>query len=223
MNFTVLLLIALCALPLTSVVAGSLSHNKSADYAAWSEKNQDGSWTRITEQAVAQSPLVRLVPADIHQFCPGYPALPQQQRSQFWVALFSAMAKPESNFKPQSFYQEKFKDAKGRRVISRGLLQISHESANQPRYACDIKQPQQLHDPKVNLNCGVKIMSKWVKTDGVISQPRWSAEPKGGGRYWSTLRPQRGKVQSIANFTRQLPFCDPDATQRDRQRVRTAI
>lgn len=223
MNFTALLLTALCALSVTSVVAGSLSYNKNVDYAAWSEQNQDGSWTRITEQAVAQSPLVKLVPADVQSFCPRYASLPQQQRSQFWVALFSAMAKPESNFQPQSFYQEKFKDGKGRRVISRGLLQISHESANQPRYACDIKQPQQLHDPKINLNCGVKIMSKWVKTDGVISQPRWSAEPKGGGRYWSTLRPQRGKVQSIANFTRQLPFCDPDATQRDRQRVRTAI
>ncbi|MBY0417525.1 MAG: transglycosylase SLT domain-containing protein [Pararheinheimera sp.] len=200
-----------------------MSHHKSTDYAAWSEKNRDGSWTRAAEQAVAQSVLVKLVPADVQSFCPLYASLPQQKRSQFWVALFSAMAKPESNFKPQSFYQEKFKDGKGRRVISRGLLQISHESANQPRYACDIKQPQSLHDPKVNLSCGVKIMSKWVKTDGVISQPRWSKDPKGGARYWSTLRPQRGKVQSIANFTRQLPFCDPYAHQRDKLKARTAI
>ena len=121
MNFTALLLTALCALSVTSVVAGSLSYNKNVDYAAWSEQNQDGSWTRITEQAVAQSPLVKLVPADVQSFCPRYASLPQQQRSQFWVALFSAMAKPESNFQPQSFYQEKFKDGKGRRVISRGF------------------------------------------------------------------------------------------------------
>jgi hypothetical protein len=133
------------------------------------------------------------------------------------------MAKPESNFKPQSFYQEKFKDAQGRRVISRGLLQISHESANQPRYACDIKQPHSLHDPKVNLSCGVKIMSKWVQTDGVISQQRWSKDPKGGARYWSTLRPQRGKVQSIANFTRQLPFCDPYAGRSTKAKLTVAI
>ncbi|MCA1931093.1 transglycosylase SLT domain-containing protein [Rheinheimera sp.] len=193
------------------------------DYAAWSEKNKDGSWTRITEQAVAMSPLVKLVPADVQSFCPRYASLAQQQRSQFWVALFSAMAKPESNFKPQSFYQEKFKDAQGRRVISRGLLQISHESANQPRYACDIKQPHSLHDPKVNLSCGVKIMSKWVQTDGVISQPRWSKDPKGGARYWSTLRPQRGKVQSIADFTRQLPFCAPYAGRSTKSKLKVAI
>lgn len=202
-----LVLITFCVLSATSVVAGSLSHHKNTDYAAWSEKNRDGSWTRMTELAVAQSPLVKLVPADVQSFCPLYASLPQQQRSKFWVALFSAMAKPESNFIPQSFYQEKFKDAKGRRVVSRGLLQISHESANQPRYACNIKQPHSLHDPKVNLSCGVKIMSKWVKTDGVISQPGWSNDPKGGARYWSTLRPQRGKVQAIAKFTRALPFC----------------
>lgn len=202
-----LLISGFTALITVSALAGSLNHYKNPDYAAWSVENPDGSWTRITEQAVAQSPLVQLIPADVQNYCPSYARLTQKQRGQFWVALFSAMAKPESNFKPHSFYQEKFNDGKGRPVISRGLLQISHESANQPRYACGVTQPQSLHDPKVNLSCGVKIMSKWVKTDGVISQPHWSAVPKGGARYWSTLRPQRGKVQSIAGFTRTLPFC----------------
>ena len=218
----ILSFIAIFSLSSISALAGSISYNKNTDYAAWSGKNPDGSWTRMTELAVMQSPLVKLVPTDVQSFCPLYASLKQQERSQFWVALFSAMAKPESNFKPQSFYQEKFKDGKGRRVVSRGLLQISHESANQPRYACDVTHPQALHDPKVNLSCGVKIMSKWVQTDGVISQPRWSKDPKGGARYWSTLRPQHGKVQSIANFTRQLPFCDPYATLPEKIRRHTA-
>lgn len=217
------LTLSFAALFSASALTASMDHRGHRDYAAWSAQNPDGSWTRITERAVALSPLVNLVPADIHQFCPRYPALAQQQRGQFWVALFSAMAKPESNFKPQSFYQEKFKDARGRRVISRGLLQISHESANQPRYSCDIKQPHYLHDPKINLSCGVKIMSKWVKTDGVISQPRWSNDPKGGARYWSTLRPQRGKVQEIANFTRQLSFCAPYASQQSRYKGQASL
>jgi len=42
----------------------------SLDYAAWAQKNQDGSWTRAAESAVANSPLIRLNPADITQFCP---------------------------------------------------------------------------------------------------------------------------------------------------------
>jgi len=194
------LLPLICALFAQAVLA-------STDYAAWAKSNRDGSWTRLLEQTVRQSALVRLVPADIQQFCPLYPRLNSLQRSQFWVGLFSAMAKPESNFKPQQRYQEKFRDGRGRPVVSRGLLQISLESANQPRYNCQIRRADQLHDPRTNLNCAVKIMQKWVETDGWISQPQWSQQPKGGGRYWSTLREKTGKLNEISQFTRQLPAC----------------
>lgn len=180
----------------------------SLDYAAWAQSNKDGSWTRSAESAVANSPLANLVPKDIVYFCPAYPKLHSQERRKFWVGLLSAMAKPESNFKPQRSYQEKFRDGKGRPVISRGLLQISIESANQQRYGCDIPYPAKLHDPLVNLACGVKILSKWVSTDGVIAKHSHPRVHKGGSRYWSTLRPQRGHLRAIADFTRQLPFCN---------------
>lgn len=179
----------------------------SLDYAAWAQNNRDGSWTRSAESAVANSPLIQLVPKDIQYFCPTYPKLHHEERRKFWVGLLSAMAKPESNFKPERFYQEKFLDAKGRPVISRGLLQISIESANQQRYGCGIPYAAKLHDPDVNLACGVKIMSKWVATDGVIAKHTQPRTHKGGGRYWSTLRPQRGHLRAIADFTRNLPFC----------------
>jgi hypothetical protein len=180
----------------------------SLDYAAWAKNNRDGSWTRSAEAAVANSPLVQLVPKDILYFCPSYPKLPAVERRKFWVGLISAMAKPESNFKPERFYQEKFHDRKGKPVISRGLLQISIESANQQRYGCDIPYPAKLHDPGINLACGVKILSKWVSTDGVIAKYSQPRVHKGGSRYWSTLRPQRGHLRKIADFTRQLPFCN---------------
>ena len=179
----------------------------SYDYAAWASFNKDGSWTRQLEQTVQQSELPRLKPADIGKFCPGYARLTNRERSQFWVGLLSAMAKPESNFQPLTRYQEKFHDGKGKPVISRGLLQISQESANQPRYSCNIRHADQLHDPATNLKCAVRIMQKWVKTDGHISQPDWSREAKGGARYWSVLRPARGKLAQIRQFTSQLPGC----------------
>lgn len=179
----------------------------SYDYAAWSTTNRDGSWTKAAENAVAKSMLPRQVPGDIQYFCPKYPALSQQQRRKFWVGLLSAMAKPESNFQPHRYYTEKFVDAKGRRVVSRGLLQISIESANQQRYDCDIPQATLLHDPKVNLSCGVKILSKWVKTDGVIAKSKNAKSYVGGSRYWSTLRAKHGHLAKIAEFTRTLPFC----------------
>lgn len=179
----------------------------SLDYAAWSGSNRDGSWTKTTESAVAQSGLVYQVPRDIQYFCPTYPALGKTERQKFWVGLLSAMAKPESNFKPHRFYREKFRDSKGLQVVSRGLLQISIESANQKRYGCDIPYAAKLHDPAVNLRCGVKILSKWVSTDGIIAKHNKARSHKGASRYWSTLRPQHGHLRSIANFTRNLSFC----------------
>lgn len=179
----------------------------SYDYAAWSGHNKDGSWTRQLERSVQQSKLPQLKPADIVQFCPAYPKLNLRQRSQFWVGLLSAMAKPESNFQPLTRYQEKFRDGKGKPVISRGLLQISQESANQPRYSCNITQAEQLHDPAINLNCAVRIMQKWVQTDGQISSSDWGTQAKGAARYWSVLRPARGQLPQIRRFTSQLPVC----------------
>lgn len=222
----------LLALPATQLLpstgwAGSLSEHAAsqrpssssaklvqpvADYAAWSGHNQDGSWTRAAEYAVGNSELPKLQPADIQQFCPQYRRLPHQQRKQFWVGLLSAMSGPESNFRPASFYQERFHDRKGKPVVSRGLLQISQESANQQRYGCDIRHPALLHDPVINLACGVRILSLWVKRDQLIASPAGSA-PKGGGRYWSTLRHSNGKTAQISDFTRSLPVCQGKTSQ----------
>lgn len=43
---------------------------------------------------------------------------------------------------------------------------ISFESANQRPYRCEIQRAEDLHDPVVNLRCGVKILSFWVGKDG---------------------------------------------------------
>lgn len=207
--FKSVLLITLVSVSLGSGFAAEVRASApSHDYAAWATANPDGSWTRTAEQAVAATQLYTVVPDDIQQFCPSYAALPQQQRKQFWVGLLSAMAKPESNFRPQTSYQERFLDRQGKPVISRGLLQISIESANQQRYNCQIAEPKKLHDPKINLRCGAKILALWVKTDGIIAQPEDAKTPIGGGRYWSTLRASRGHLDDIAAFTRQLPFCE---------------
>lgn len=210
-----------CLALITFMAASSQSAWASYDYAAWSAKNRDGSWTRTAESAVIRSALVNTVPADIGYFCPSYPNLNRLDRGRFWVGLLSAMAKPESNFKPEASYTERFHDSQGKRVVSRGLLQISIESANQKRYDCDIPYASKLHDPKINLHCGVKILAKWVHTDGVIAKTRGTngqltpslRQPKGGARYWSTLRGKNGHLRNIADFTRNLPFCQQQYTQ----------
>lgn len=179
------------------------------DYAAWAKKNPDGSWTAATEAAVLKSRLTSTIPTDIQNFCSAYPAKVEEDRKVFWVGLLSILASPESNFKPGTKYTENFRDAQGNKVVSRGLLQISIESANQKKYACGIKNAEDLHDPATNLACGVKILDAWVKADNVIAT-YGSGAPRGGGRYWSTLREKNKHLLELQTFTKSLKVCRAD-------------
>lgn len=170
----------------------------------WDLKLQKvGPWTdyvyhRIDEISV---PMVESIPDDVTSFCPNYKNLSYEQTKNFWVYLLSAMSRFESNHNPTLSYKEAFNDAHGNPVISRGLLQISKESAN--GYKCNIKDEQELHDPYINLSCGLLIIQKWVTTDKVISG-KVSGKWRGGARYWAVLR-----TPSILNQIKTLSqgFC----------------
>jgi hypothetical protein len=102
-------------------------------------------------------------------------------RKEFWVKLITEMIRYESDFNPQSKYTEAFSDSTGQRVVSRGLLQISYESAR--GYGCPIKRVEDLHDSKLNIECGVRILNRWVPRDRMIGTNKL-----GGARYWAVLR-----------------------------------
>lgn len=180
------------------------------DYAAWAKANKDGSWTAATEKAVRESELSNSLPTDIEKFCPQYKTLDSADRIKFWVGLLSIVARPESNFNPNATYTENFPDSKGNMVISRGLLQISIESANQKKYSCGIKAAEDLHEPSINLTCGVKILNAWITRDNVIAT-YLKEKPRGGGRYWSTLREKpnkdRNHLPELVKFTRSMKVC----------------
>lgn len=176
------------------------------DYASWRKVNKDCSWTSGAEKAVAASSLASRNPTDVSDFCPHYSALSTDQKNKFWVGLLSAIARPESNYKPETTYTEDFNDSSGKKVISRGLLQISIESANQKLYSCGIKKSEDLQDPTINLQCGVKILDAWVRKDNVIAS-YIKGQPRGGGRYWSTLRQSKGHLPELKGNTTSLPFC----------------
>lgn len=113
--------------------------------------------------------------------------------------LISIMAKYESDFNPDASYKEGFSDADGP-VISRGLLQISQLSANQKAYGCNIKNAKDLHDPKVNLKCAVKIISyQAMKSGTLIGEPK-----KGCAAYWSVCRQSSGSYKKIMKYMGQF-------------------
>jgi hypothetical protein len=114
------------------------------------------------------------------------------------------MVKYESGFNTNAKLTEKFTDYHGRKVISRGLLQISIESSHS--YDCDLQSSEDLHDPLKNLTCGIRILNRWVKYDrriaGKVSQS-W----RGGARYWAVLRSIGSPYKSILKASQKLSFC----------------
>ena len=112
------------------------------------------------------------------------------------MQLISIMAKYESNFKPETNFTESFNDSKGKPVISRGLLQISQESANQKAYNCKIKDAKELNDSKINLECAVNIIHfQAVKHNSLMGEPK-----KGCAAYWSVCRASSKSNAKILNY-----------------------
>lgn len=180
----------------------------------WAHMPQSDAWTALAAGSIDEigSPLLETVPSDIVAFCPAYESLDDAGRRAFWVGLLSAMARFESGFDPSVSFDERAHcpscdwalTRDGRHVISRGLLQLSQESANAYR-GCPvpIAEEEKLHEPALNLRCGVAIMSRLVSRDGVIS--RKDGQWKGGSAYWSVLRP--GKLEAIQAYTSATENC----------------
>ncbi|QCO56291.1 hypothetical protein EOK75_11455 [Pseudorhodobacter turbinis] len=140
--------------------------------------------------------LVNSNPEDIGDWCPAYEHQSSEQRRAFWAFLMSSLMKYESNYDPSVTYTEPFEDASGNSVISRGLLQLSIESSN--GYGCGIVDANELHDPKDNLSCSIRIMDRWIGRDNVIESRTTTGEWRGMARYWSPFRrsQQRGAMQA---------------------------
>lgn len=170
-----------------------------------------------------------MVPKDYESFCPTWPRLRKAERVQALTGLLAAMSKRESNINRKVSYTEKFKDGSGRRVVSRGLLQLSIESSNGSRYRCGIKKSEDLHEEHINLRCGVRILNYWVSKDGVFSGKSGS-KYLGGGRYWSVMRDKKktGSVGSrgssidyIKKITSSLNVCSKFPTKSSSSKLTT--
>ena len=176
------------------------------DYAAWSSKDPSGAWTKAAELAVAETGLSKTSPADIALFCPKYKLLGFAERTQFWVGLLSAVARPESGFNPRARHVELMGDQYENPVISRGLLQISLGTAKSPKLGCGVLVGADLEKPETNLACGARILAHLVKRDGLISN-QGGQHGKGGSSAWPVLRHQSNRFPAIIRFTQQLPVC----------------
>jgi hypothetical protein len=174
----------------------------------WEEKIAKGKeWTTHVNNELDRlgKNLLDVVPADKDLFCPRYDKLSYSQRKQYWTFMLSAMTRFESNFKTSTTYTEAFNDSNGKRVISRGLLQLSIESGN--AYGCGFKTAADLHDPLQNLSCGIRILDRWLDRDERIGG-KVNGQWRGGARYWAVLRAgDKTSYKSILSWSQSLPFC----------------
>lgn len=181
--------------------------------ADWDESPHAAEWSSITVSAIessGQDMVLMEKPDDASSFCPRFKHLSYEQRIQFYLMLISSMARYESGFRPHLKYVESFKDRKGRSIVSRGLLQMSLESAK--AYGCELQGADDLHNPQKNLSCGVKILNRWIAKDRKIGSyavlpTTGEAKHLGGNRYWAVLRKKKWGREKIQAKTLALDFC----------------
>lgn len=157
---------------------------------AWAKEPKAIEWNYYLDQAMASLPSN----ATIKTPCKKLSLIDCSKQ------LLSIMAKYESSYKTEESYKEGFSDSQGKAVISRGLFQISQESANQSAYGCKITDAKQLHDPKTNINCAVKILSYQAKKHGVLID----GSKAGCGAYWSVCRKTSGSYAKIMKYMEQF-------------------
>lgn len=152
-------------------------------------------WDIIIENALPPSMLTHQVPRDVRRFCPRFYRMSDTDKRAFWAYFFQALAGAEAGLNPTSHVRHvgaliARDPVTHRPVHCEGLLQLSYQDSQ--RYGCnfdwdaDRKLPASDPDrtilqPKNNLECGVKILTRQIIDSHKPIFWRLS--------YWATLRP----------------------------------
>ena len=172
----------------------------------WAHLRGTDLWTRSAISALKAhgEPLVSMVPQDIGDWCPAYANASDKGRRAFWVGFLSALAKHESTYKP--------------RVVGGGgrwygLLQILPATAR--GYGCRARSGAALKHGPSNLSCGIRIMTRTVRRDGVVSRGG-----RGVAADWGPLVSGRKRADMQA-WTRSQTYCTPLSSVRPRLRPKS--
>jgi len=169
----------------------------------WDHRAESALWTRSALSALKQhgAALVETVPRDIADWCPAYPTASAEKRRAFWVGFLSALARYESTHRPHAV-------GGGGRWF--GLLQILPGTAR--GYGCRARSGQALLDGPSNLSCAIRIMTRTVRRDGVVSRGM-----RGVAADWGPLV-SRAKRHEMMAWTKSQKYCTPLSSVRPRAR-----
>jgi hypothetical protein len=164
-------------------------------------------WDEIIEKALPDSLLSTQVPRDVRRYCPRFYRMSDTDKRAFWAYFFQALAGAEAGLNPTSHVRHigALKPSDGVThlpIHCEGLLQLTYEDS--VRYGCNFDwdadrnlkpsdPARTILQPKNNLECGVKILTRQIIDN---HEPLfWKLS------YWSTLRPG---TPSFSVFTRQM-------------------
>lgn len=158
----------------------------------WDHRPEAGEWTRTAFAALDTHAAVlpALVPADIEQWCPGYPEASEAEREMFWTGLLSALARHESTWNPQ---------AVGGGGRWHGLVQISPATAR--HYGCQATSGSALQNGSANISCALRIWAQTVPRDGVVAAGRG-----GVAADWGPFV-QSEKREEMRQWISSQPYC----------------
>lgn len=165
-------------------------------------------WDVIVEDALPPSMLSRQVPRDVRRYCPRFYGMSDADKRAFWAYFFQALAGAEAGLNPTShvLHTQPALDVRDEvshaTVRSEGLLQLTYE--DEKRYGCNFDwevdrklspgdPARTILQPKNNLGCGVKILTRQIIDN---REPLFSRLS-----YWSTLQP--GTI-SFRVFAKQM-------------------
>ncbi|MGR3484012.1 MAG: lytic transglycosylase [Paracoccaceae bacterium] len=158
----------------------------------WDHVDGSDAWTRAAFVALdgPAKGLLDLVPGDIASWCPAYPDADRVGRAAFWTGLLSTLSLHESTYRPR---------VSGDSGLSIGLLQIRTGTAEQ--YGCDVRTRDGLRVGSENVACAMRIATRNVLRDGVVSAGRG-----GFARDWGPFVQARKREDMRAWISRQA-YC----------------
>lgn len=163
--------------------------------ARWDHRPGGRSWTMAGLRAMSTHGrrIDKVVPRDIHQWCPGYPNATTAERRAFWIGLLSALSFHESTWNPNA-------EGGGGQWI--GLLQIYPQTARW--FKCNATTVAELKNGRANVACAVRIMNTTIPRDQAVAikDGRW----KGLAADWGPMRNPR-RVAQMQRWTRAQPYC----------------
>ncbi|HEX5234169.1 MAG TPA: hypothetical protein VFW25_02445 [Silvibacterium sp.] len=165
-------------------------------------------WDTIVENALPESLLTEQVPRDVRRFCPRFYGMTNVDKRAFWAYFFQALAAAEAGLNPTSHVRHTVSpeyatdEVTHLHVRCEGLLQLTY--ADEKRYGCnfdwDVDRELKAGDPartilqpKNNLECGVKILTRQIVDN---HEPLFSPRS-----YWATLEPG---TRSFRVFVKQM-------------------